>query len=125
MRVDVCFRCGRKNHRSPDCRFKDAKYNKCQKTGYLANICGKKKNEIRSAAFTSRSDIKKVSVMPDQVIVHIVRQVKCNQTSIFDDESPPPGVLIPVGVEGKKSFLKWIVVHCLLLYHLKTVNCLD
>ena len=37
-----CFRCGRANHKAPQCRFKDAVCSNCKKTGHLAKVCRSK-----------------------------------------------------------------------------------
>ena len=37
------FCCGRTNHSAPQCRYKDAVCNKCNKTGHLAKVCQSKK----------------------------------------------------------------------------------
>ena len=34
-----CFRCGRANHKAPQCRFKDSVCSNCNKTGHLAKVC--------------------------------------------------------------------------------------
>ena len=35
----ACYRCGRNNHRPPECRFRNAKCHKCGKTGHIAPVC--------------------------------------------------------------------------------------
>ena len=37
-----CFRCGRANHKAPQCQFKDLVCLKCNKTGHLAKVCRSK-----------------------------------------------------------------------------------
>ena len=34
-----CYRCGKTNHKAPQCRHKDTVCNKCNKTGHLAKVC--------------------------------------------------------------------------------------
>ena len=40
---DKCWHCGRKNHKSEDCRYKEYKCNNCSLKGHLASVCRKKK----------------------------------------------------------------------------------
>ena len=42
----VCYRCGKRNHKAPDCRFKDRNCNKCGKVGHVSNVCGKSRNDL-------------------------------------------------------------------------------
>ena len=37
-----CFRCGRVNHKAPQCQFKDTVCSNCNKTGHLAKVCHSK-----------------------------------------------------------------------------------
>lgn len=39
---ESCFRCGRKNHSSKSCIFKDSKCHACGKTGHIATVCKSK-----------------------------------------------------------------------------------
>ena len=34
-----CYRCGKANHKAPDCWFKDAECSSCHKKGHLASVC--------------------------------------------------------------------------------------
>ena len=34
-----CYRCGKPNHKAPECRFKDSVCTKCNKKGHLAKVC--------------------------------------------------------------------------------------
>ena len=36
---EQCYRCGRSNHKAPDCRFKNATCHKCGKQGHLKSVC--------------------------------------------------------------------------------------
>ena len=40
---DPCYRCGRSNHTSDECRFKDATCHACEKKGHLASVCQSRK----------------------------------------------------------------------------------
>ncbi|XP_071846052.1 uncharacterized protein [Apostichopus japonicus] len=37
-----CYRCGRSNHQSDDCYFKEKTYNSCQKKGHISKVCRSK-----------------------------------------------------------------------------------
>ena len=41
----VCMRCGKKNHKAPECRFKDADCNYCHKRGHIEAACLQKKKQ--------------------------------------------------------------------------------
>ena len=43
-----CYRCGKTNHDSKDCRFAEAICNYCKKKGHIATVCRKKKGAQRS-----------------------------------------------------------------------------
>ena len=44
-----CYRCGKTNHDSKDCRFADATCNYCKKKGHIAIVCRKKKGAQRTS----------------------------------------------------------------------------
>ena len=41
-RLQPCYRCGKTNHTSADCRFKEAECRNCGKTGHIAPVCRSK-----------------------------------------------------------------------------------
>lgn len=71
--VSVCIRCGRKNHKAPECRFINRTCNKCEKTGHLANVCGKSYEEIRKMALSKKptADVNTVSTPYEFKVVDI------------------------------------------------------
>ena len=42
-----CFRCGRTNHKAPQCRFKDLLCSYCNKKGHLARACRSKQSGLK------------------------------------------------------------------------------
>ena len=42
--TNPCYHCGKTNHKSRDCRFRDAKCRHCGKTGHIVAVCRAKKN---------------------------------------------------------------------------------
>ena len=46
--LGTCPRCGKSDHRSPDCPFRDATCRYCQKRGHLEVVCLKKKRGVPS-----------------------------------------------------------------------------
>jgi hypothetical protein len=45
-----CYRCGRENHKAPDCFFKDHICQNCNKKGHLAAVCKSTQKQDRSNA---------------------------------------------------------------------------
>ena len=43
----LCYRCGKGNHSSSMCRFKDAKCHECGKKGHIASVCRSRKKGPR------------------------------------------------------------------------------
>ena len=41
-----CYRCGRSNHGSSECKFKDAQCHACGKTGHIASVCRSKASSV-------------------------------------------------------------------------------
>ena len=52
-----CFRCGRTNHKAPQCRYKDTICSKCNKTGHLAKVCQSKKDPAPSSSSTPKKQL--------------------------------------------------------------------
>jgi len=50
----VCYRCGKSNHQSTDCRFKDTQCHFCGKLGHIASVCRSKQKAEQSHKKTSR-----------------------------------------------------------------------
>jgi len=50
----VCYRCGKSNHHSTDCRFKDTQCHFCGKLGHIASVCRSKQKAEQSHKKTSR-----------------------------------------------------------------------
>ena len=48
-RVVPCKHCGKSNHHSSKCRFKEAVCNTCHKKGHLAKICGAQRQQRPTA----------------------------------------------------------------------------
>ena len=40
-----CYRCGKTNHKAPQCQHKDTACNRCNKTGHLVKVCQSKKDD--------------------------------------------------------------------------------
>ncbi|XP_065219763.1 uncharacterized protein K02A2.6-like [Planococcus citri] len=106
--IVVCFRCAGKNHRAPECKFKDSTCNKCNEVGHLATVCGKTHDEIRSFALNSRK--KRSSIKSKSY--NVVDFVGCNQVSVvssdsvnvepeIDNEIPPDKVCVNLPVNDK------------------------
>lgn len=43
---EACYRCGRSNHVSSECKFKDAQCHACGKTGHIASVCRSKGSSV-------------------------------------------------------------------------------
>ena len=50
----VCYRCGKSNHHSTDCRFKDTQCHFCGKLRHIASVCRSKQKAEQSHKKTSR-----------------------------------------------------------------------
>ena len=49
-----CYRCGKTNHKAPQCRHKNTVCNKCNKTGHLAKVCQSKKDTTASSSISKK-----------------------------------------------------------------------
>ncbi|XP_065203998.1 uncharacterized protein K02A2.6-like [Planococcus citri] len=93
--VVICYRCGKKNHKAPDCRHKNAVCSSCQKVGHLNTVCGKSRKELleiqKPAAENKSCNVVDIGQLGEE-----------NLPTIADgDDPPPPKIFIDVQVEGK------------------------
>ena len=61
-----CFRCGKTNHVSPDCRFKDAVCDFCKITGHLQKVCRKKAQQSTTSPVKA-IDVQEVNSIANRV----------------------------------------------------------
>lgn len=78
--IGSCYRCGRTDHRTDNCRFKDAECNFCKNKGHLEKACRKKQASVKGA----RAQIK---------LIHGVNAVNGQESS--------PKLEVPIEIEGK------------------------
>ena len=63
----LCYRCGRSNHTSEDCRFKEVCCHNCGKKGHIAKVCRAKDSSKRSKrSFRQQHRTKWVQVQQDE-----------------------------------------------------------
>lgn len=56
-----CFRCGKPNHKAPECRFKDSVCTKCNKKKHLAKVCrSSSSTPHRTPGYSSQSGTRPV-----------------------------------------------------------------
>ena len=85
-----CFRCGKPNHKAPDCRFKDSVCTKCNKKGHLAKVCRSSSSTPHSASGYSSSQTRPVqtnTVIPN--------------TQVSEDGSHTKPLTVSVTINGK------------------------
>ncbi|CAG7718386.1 unnamed protein product, partial [Allacma fusca] len=103
--VDVCYRCARKNHRAPECRFINSTCNSCKEVGHLATVCGKNHDEIRAVAFRKKnSSVKVVNTkhsLESVVDIGKVSAVSVSSAKNNDSELPPDKIFIVLAVNDK------------------------
>ncbi|XP_065225166.1 uncharacterized protein K02A2.6-like [Planococcus citri] len=92
----VCYRCGIRDHKAPNCRHKGAKCTKCQKIGHLATVCGMGRRALHSAAAKSID----VVDMKSGEIVDIVLSAAESTIDATAENSPPPKIHVDVRIEG-------------------------
>ena len=57
-----CYRCGKPNHKAPECHYKDSVCAKCKKKGHIAKVC----RSTKSSPLQSRSEPSQTNtVIPD------------------------------------------------------------
>ena len=54
-----CYRCGKANHKAPECRYKDSVCSKCKKRGHLAKVC----RNTKSTLSQSRSEPSQTNIV--------------------------------------------------------------
>ena len=54
-RQQPCYRCGRSNHQSQDCKFIDSTCHACGKKGHIAPVCRSKQSKPQNQPFRKRS----------------------------------------------------------------------
>ncbi|XP_065204056.1 uncharacterized protein K02A2.6-like [Planococcus citri] len=99
--INVCFRCGCKNHHATVCRFANSICNTCNKVGHLSSVCGKDHAAIRAAAFArkKKSSVKNVCASMSVVDINKVSAVlSCSAES--DSEKPLPKIFINVVINS-------------------------
>ena len=61
----TCLRCGKKGHKSTDCRHKDTTCRYCKKTGHLESVCFKKKRDSDKVTLITQEPLAKVNRIQD------------------------------------------------------------
>ena len=85
-----CFRCGKGNHKAPDCRHKDATCNYCNIKGHLESVCRKKQKAANTKSNEPQTDCKRIDV---------VKAVPAHQDNLSKLE-------VPVEIQGQRCLME-------------------
>lgn len=101
-----CYRCGKPNHKAPECRFKDAVCSKCNKKGHLAKVC--RSSGIQQNASNSSTLPKSKPVQTNTVVAHpqVSEEYQLFAIEQKGDSRPSDPLTMSIDINGKTVLME-------------------